>query len=107
MVLYPSSGQALSRAEGLPGMGELANHLFAAVEAGLSAADIALWEEIKPLIAAQGLEAALLVRARTAEAAISATTGTLIATRERKVVFGIPASESFLFLRCSGSCFNG
>ncbi|MGE8637989.1 MAG: hypothetical protein ACN6PR_05065 [Achromobacter sp.] len=35
-------GSGLSCAEGLPGMGELPNHLSAAVEVGLSAADIAL-----------------------------------------------------------------
>lgn len=80
-------GSGLSCAEGLPGMTELANYLSTALGPGLSTADIALWEEIKALLG-RGLEAALLAKAPTAtlEAVISATTGLLIASRERQVV---------------------
>ncbi|MDR2164229.1 MAG: SIR2 family protein [Zoogloeaceae bacterium] len=81
-------GSGLSCAEGLPGMGELANYLSAELGPGLSVPDMALWEEIKELLATTGLEAALLAKAPTAtlETAISATTGMLIANRERQVV---------------------
>lgn len=80
-------GSGLSCAEGLPGMGELANHLAAELGPGLSPSDVELWEEIKPLLG-EGLEAALLAKAPTAtlEAAISHVTGSLIAIRERQVV---------------------
>ena len=81
-------GSGLSCAEGLPSMGELARHLSSEMKTGLCAADAALWEEIKPLLTTQGLEAALLAKAPTPtlEAAISAMTGLLIAARERQAV---------------------
>lgn len=81
-------GSGLSCAEGLPGMGELANHLSAELGAGLSASDLALWKEIKVRLAKTGLEEALISKAPTVslEAKISAATGKLIANREREVV---------------------
>jgi hypothetical protein len=39
-------GSGLSCAEGLPGMGELADHLCATVGTGLGAVDQAAWAEI-------------------------------------------------------------
>jgi hypothetical protein len=81
-------GSGLSCAEGLPGMSELANHLQATIEDGLSITDVAHWTKLWPLIVANGLEAALLALAPTPtlEAAIVARTGDLIASREREIV---------------------
>ncbi|WP_367672074.1 SIR2 family protein [Serratia symbiotica] len=81
-------GSGLSCAEGLPGMGELAKHLSTELGAGLSAPDIELWNRIQPRLATQGLEAVLLEIAPSAtlEAAITASTGALIANREKQVV---------------------
>ncbi|KEH07469.1 hypothetical protein GY14_27110 [Delftia tsuruhatensis] len=81
-------GSGLSCAEGLPGMGELADHLLAEVGAGLEGADAEAWARAAPLITSNGLEAALLAVPPTPalEAAISAATGKLIAERERAVV---------------------
>jgi len=81
-------GSGLSCAEGLPGMGELANHLEATVGASLSAADQDCWAEVVPLVRAKGLEAALLEKAPTAslEAAIASSTVDIIARHERKVI---------------------
>ena len=81
-------GSGLSCAESLPSMGELACFLSTELETELCAADSALWEEIKPLLPAQGLEAALLTKAPTAslEAAIAARTGAFIAARERQAI---------------------
>ncbi|MBL0908325.1 SIR2 family protein [Pectobacterium carotovorum] len=81
-------GSGLSCAEGLPGMGELAKHLSSELGNNLSAEDAALWKEIKPLLATNGLEAALLAKAPTAtlEAAISFLTGELVVRQERQVI---------------------
>jgi hypothetical protein len=81
-------GSGLSCAEGLPGMGELADYLCATIGAGLGAADQAAWAEIVPLIKTKGLEGALQERAPTAslESAISTATGSMIADRERQVI---------------------
>lgn len=81
-------GSGLSCAEGLPGMGELANHLSTEIGSNLSTEDAAVWEEIKPLLVANGLEAALLAKAPTTtlEAAIVRSTGSLVARRERQVI---------------------
>ncbi len=81
-------GSGLSCAEGLPGMGALAGYLQATIEASLSDEDKALWVELLPAIAANGLEAALLAKppTPTLEAAIVARTADLIAQREREIV---------------------
>ena len=44
-------GSGLSCAEGLPGMGELAGHLCAAIGTGLDGDDASAWAVISPLIA--------------------------------------------------------
>ncbi len=81
-------GSGLSCAEGLPGMGELADHLCATVTASLDADDVALWKKIEPQISAIGLEAALLQIRPTAslESVIVARSAELIAGRERQIV---------------------
>uniref|UniRef100_UPI003A95527B SIR2 family protein n=1 Tax=Methylophaga sp. TaxID=2024840 RepID=UPI003A95527B len=81
-------GSGLSCAEGLPSMGELAQNLFSEIGEKLSDEDAALWEEIKPLLLANGLEASLLSKAPTAtlEAAISLSTASFVAHRERQVI---------------------
>ena len=81
-------GSGLSCAEGLPGMGELADHLRATVGSGLGGDDLAMWAKVAPLIKDQGLEAALLVMPPTPglESAIASATAVLVSERERKVV---------------------
>lgn len=93
-------GSGLSCAEGLPGMGELANHLCAEVGPGLADADVAAWAEIAPLIKTKGLEAALLEKAPSAEleAAIATATSILIAERERTIVTEVFAGTRTLRL---------
>jgi hypothetical protein len=84
-------GSGLSCAEGLPGMGELADHLCTVIGTGLGATDLAAWSEISPLIKAKGLESALHEKAPTPalESAISVATGAMIADRERSVVASV------------------
>lgn len=93
-------GSGLSCAEGLPGMGELADHLCATIGAGLAAADLTAWAEIVPLINANGLEGALHAKAPTPalESAISTATGAMIAERERSVVSSVFNGERQLRL---------
>lgn len=93
-------GSGLSCAEGLPGMGELADYLLANVGHGLSGADEAAWLAVSPLISAKGLEAALLAAPPTPllEASISAATGQFISERERKVVSEVFAGKRKLRL---------
>lgn len=81
-------GSGLSCAEGLPGMGVLADYLQNTVAADLSSDDKAHWAELSPLIAANGLEAALLAKppTPTLEIAIVAKTVELIAKHEREIV---------------------
>ena len=81
-------GSGLSCAEGLPGMGELADHLLEKVGNALTGADAAAWKAASELIKTKGLEAALLAALPTPqlEASISAETGQLISKRERTVV---------------------
>ncbi|CAE6858305.1 hypothetical protein R69619_07796 [Paraburkholderia nemoris] len=69
-------------------MGELARHLQATIETGLSSADKDRWNELSPLITTNGLEAALLSKppTPTLEIAIVAKTVELIAQRERDIV---------------------
>jgi hypothetical protein len=81
-------GSGLSCAEGLPGMGELADHLQATVGPGLDGDDLSAWTAIGPLIKDKGLEVALLEKAPTPglESAIASATAILVSERERKVV---------------------
>jgi hypothetical protein len=91
-------GSGLSCAEGLPGMAELATHLQAVIGDGLAPADVAQWAQLSPLIAAHGLEAALLALApsSTLEAAIVARTAELIANRECEIVSQVFARKRTL-----------
>lgn len=93
-------GSGLSCAEGLPGMGELADHLCAAVDSGLAGADLAAWIEIAPLIKTKGLEAALLEKAPSAalEAVIATATAGRIVERERAVITEVFAGTRILRL---------
>lgn len=93
-------GSGLSCAEGLPGMGALADHLLATVGDGLVGTEAAAWEAIGPLIKANGLEAALLEKPPTAilESAIAAMTAALISERERSVVAEVFAGTRILRL---------
>jgi len=81
-------GSGLSCAEGLPSMAELATHLLVEVSTVLTDADADMWTSASTLIKNQGLEAALLAvpPTPTVESVITATTGKLIAERERAVV---------------------
>ena len=69
-------------------MQELADHLSDGLGSNLSAEDAALWEQIKPLLVKNGLEAALLDKAPTPtlEAAIAFSTCSLVASRERQAI---------------------
>lgn len=89
LVLVVGSG--LSCAEGVPGMGVLGQHLVTTIPAKLSEDDTKLWEEIHPLIATEGLEAALLKHAPTEslEAAIVQTTADFIADAEAAIIADI------------------
>lgn len=86
LVLVVGSG--LSCAEGVPGMGALGHHLVATIPAKLSEEDTKLWEKIHPLIATDGLEAALLKHAPTEslEAAIVQSTADFIADVEAAII---------------------
>lgn len=88
-------GSGLSCAEGLPGMGELADYLLAHVGHELGGADADAWTAASPLISTQGLEAALLTVPPTPllETLISAATGQFISERERKVVSDVFAGK--------------
>ena len=81
-------GSGLSCAEGLPGMGELADHLLATVGPGLGGGELATWAAIAPQVKDKGLEAALLATPPPPglESAIAAATAALVSERERKVV---------------------
>jgi hypothetical protein len=81
-------GSGLSCAEGLPGMGELADHLRATAGVGLAGTDAATWDSALALFATKGLEGALLAVPPTpaVESAIAAATGKLFGERERAVV---------------------
>jgi hypothetical protein len=80
-------GSGLSCAEGLPGMGELANYLLAEIGGGLTGPDAAAWTAVSPLVKTKGLEAA-----------ISAATGKLISERERTVISEVFAGKRKLRL---------
>ena len=81
-------GSGLSCAEGLPGMGELADHLRATVGPGLAGEDAEIWATLVPLILAKGIEAALLEKPPTPalESAIAAATSAMVSERERTVI---------------------
>lgn len=81
-------GSGLSCAEGLPGMGELANYLLTNIGSNLEEDDSTAWKEIGRLILSKGLEAALLAMPPTPalETAISSATAELISERERSVI---------------------
>lgn len=81
-------GSGLSCAEGLPSMQELATHLCTELADKFTDADAEMWASASLLIAAEGLEAALLKIPPTpsVEFAIAATVGAMIAERERSVV---------------------
>lgn len=69
-------------------MGALGHHLVTHIPASLSPEDTMLWEDIYPLIEAEGLEAALLKHAPTPslEAAIVQSTGDFIAASEANII---------------------
>lgn len=93
-------GSGLSCAEGLPGMGELANHLVTTVGPGLEVSDLTVWAEITPLITEHGLEAALLARPPTSalESAIASATGQLVGDREKSVIMDVFSGSRVLRL---------
>ena len=80
-------GSGLSCAEGLPGMGALADHLEAYLDP-VDAGDRKLWDELLPLVKTLGLEAALLTIAPTVslEIAIVSATADLILKHEKIVI---------------------
>lgn len=81
-------GSGLSAAEGIPGMGPLADHLRSA-SASLSGADAAVWAQIDALLAkGSGLEAALLEHEphETLEAWIVEQTCVFLMPQERTVM---------------------
>lgn len=81
-------GSGLSCAEGLPGMGALADHLQQSLDGTLNPGDGELWARLTPLIKKDGLEAALLAipPTPTLETAIVSQTTELIARREREII---------------------
>lgn len=91
-------GSGLSCAEGLPGMGELADHLQATIGSGLTPTDVDHWAKLLPLIAAKGLEAAMLDIAPTPtlEIEIVARTAELIAKREQEIISQVFARKKTL-----------
>lgn len=91
-------GSGLSCAEGLPGMGELTAHLQAMIGDGLTPTDADHWAKLSPLIAAKGLEAAMLEIAPTPtlEIEIVARTVELIAKREQEIVSQVFAKKRTL-----------
>lgn len=93
-------GSGLSCAEGLPSMGELANHLREVVGANLIGNDAATWAVLKQIIDKKGLEAALLENppALALESAIAIATTSLVADRERMVVTDVFAGKRKLRL---------
>lgn len=91
-------GSGLSCAEGMPGMGALADYLQANLEADLCQDDKDHWAKLSPLITANGLEAALLSKppTPTLEAAIVASTAALISKHERDIVAEVFANTRTL-----------
>ncbi len=94
-------GSGLSVAEGVPGMGGLADHLRDNVASNLGTEDKALWAELLPLIEKHGLETALQAKAPSPalEAAIAARTGELFAAHERRVISEVFAGRKLRLTR--------
>lgn len=86
LVLIVGSG--LSCAEGLPGMGAIADHLNDQMANTLTTTAKILWDKIFSEISSAGLEAALLKNKPTSELeqAISKFTGNFIAEKEELVI---------------------
>jgi hypothetical protein len=82
------AGSGLSCAEGMPGMGKLANHLKSNVPAMLNLADQRIWSVIDGDIDSVGLEAALLKNqpTPTLESAILASTSALLLPIEKEIM---------------------
>jgi hypothetical protein len=93
-------GSGLSCAEGVPGMGALGDHLVTRLPTLLSSDDIALWSELIPLIASDGLEAALLKKAPSPslEVAIVQSTADFIADAEASIISEVFANSRKLRL---------
>lgn len=93
-------GSGLSCAEGLPGMGELADHLQNVLKDGLTTIDADLWSRLGPLVSSKGLEAALheLAPTQTLETTIVARTAELIASREKDIIAEVFAKKKTLRL---------
>lgn len=93
-------GSGLSCAEGLPGMGELANHLCDALPLVLDPPFAKEWDDIASLITTKGLEAALLELApsQELEASIVVATSSLFADLERNVITEVFARGRLLRL---------
>ncbi len=91
-------GSGLSCAEGLPSMGELTDHLQTVIGDSLTPADADHWAKLSPLIAAKGLEAAMLEIAPTPtlEIEIVARTVELIAKREQEIISQVFARKKTL-----------
>lgn len=81
-------GSGLSCAESLPSMGELTAHLTSILRDNLTGMEAEEWIRILPMIADQGLEAALLKHppSPVLESSISAATVQLISGEEQKVI---------------------
>lgn len=91
-------GSGLSCAEGLPGMDELAEYLQMVIGNDLNPADANDWAALTPLIAAKGLEAALLTMtlSPTLGTKIVAHTAEFIGKREREIVSQVFARKKTL-----------
>ena len=96
-------GSGLSCAEGLPGMGELADHLQNVLKDGLTTIDADLWSRLGPLVSSKGLEAALheLAPTQTLETTIVARTAELIASREKDIIAEVFAKKKTQIGRAS------
>lgn len=81
-------GSGLSCAEGLPGMGELADYLCEQIVGHLNCDDAAEWEEILPMVKSEGLEAAFFKKppSPNIENIVAQLTGELISLEERAVI---------------------
>ena len=81
-------GSGLSCAEGLPGMGELADHLRSEIGRHIESADRADWDAISELIRTKSLEPALLERppGPHLQGVIASVTASFIGARERTAI---------------------
>jgi len=92
-------GSGLSAAEGIPGMTALADHLNSSASE-LSGDDAKLWANIAPVLAKEGLEAALLKHAptQTLEAWIVKKTCALLLPKEQEVIRSVIKGDRTLRL---------